>query len=119
MTPPKKKPELLVVEVLEAKPNALFTEQQRAAVRFLRFNQSVPCAECGKRRKVMWTMLCSFYAYDFNAPGLMLELQTPAHSHLPLAPVCGDHPLSPAWPAEERNSEGGRRKTNRGNKPKT
>jgi hypothetical protein len=44
---------ILAVEILEAKPNSMFTEEQRATVRFLRFNRRVRCAECGKRLKVM------------------------------------------------------------------
>jgi hypothetical protein len=89
---------ILAVEILEAKPNSMFTEEQRATVRFLRFNRRVRCAECGKRLKVMWTMVCEFYAYDFNAPGpVMLE---PEKKHAPLTAVCGDHPLAPAWPKE-------------------
>ena len=94
-----KKPEILCVQILEAKPNPMFTEEQRASVRFLRFNQTVPCAECGHRRKVMWTMLCEFYAYNFNEPGLVMP--KPEKKHPPLAPVCGDHPLEPAWPDDE------------------
>jgi hypothetical protein len=92
--------EILYVQILEAKPNKMFTEEQRAAVRFLRFNRAVPCTECGKRRKVMWTMLCEFRAYDFNAPGLVLP--KPKKVHKPMDEVCGDHPLAPAWPEEEK-----------------
>jgi hypothetical protein len=35
-------PTLLCVQVLEAKPNQLFSEEQRESVRFLRYNQSHP-----------------------------------------------------------------------------
>lgn len=94
------KSKILVVEILEAKPNKMFTEEQRAAVRFLRFNHAVSCLECGKRRRVMWTMLCEFYAYDFDAHPFTLV--TPEKKHPPLAAVCGDHPLAPAWPEEKK-----------------
>ena len=90
-------PEILHVEILEAKPNQMFAEAQRQAIRFLRFNRSVPCTECGKRRRVMWTMLCEFYAYDFNTPGFTLV--KPDKKHPPLDAVCGAHPLAPAWPS--------------------
>ena len=99
-----KKREILFVQILEAKPNPMFTEEQRAAVRFLRFNQTVPCAECGKRRKVMWTMLCEFHAHSLSGPGLYLP-KTTAKKHAPLTPVCGDHPLGPAWPEDETKTE--------------
>jgi hypothetical protein len=99
----EKVPEILAVEIVEAKPNKMFSEEQRAAVRFLRFNQTVPCAECGKRRKVMWTMLCEFYAYNFNAPALVMP--KPEKKQPPLAAVCGCHPLAPAWPEEESKTE--------------
>lgn len=46
----KKPVELLQVQILEAKPNKMFTEAERRAVRFLRFNRTVQCAECGRRR---------------------------------------------------------------------
>jgi hypothetical protein len=97
---PSKKREILVVQILEAKPNPMFTEEQRAAVRFLRFNQTVPCAECGHRRKVMWTMLCEFYAHSLSAPP-GLPVLGKGKKHAPLTPVCGDHPLGPAWPEDE------------------
>lgn len=99
-----KKPGILVVEILEAKPNPLFTEEQRAGIRFLRFNQWIPCKECGKRRKVMWTMLCEFYAYDMSAH--QFELRKPDKIHPPLDAVCGDHPLAPAWPEKKQSKKG-------------
>jgi hypothetical protein len=86
--------EPLQVLLFEAKPNKLFTEEQTAAVRFLRYNQSVPCAECGKRSKHHWTVLYSFKATSL-VPG-MFTLQESGKVHLPLTPVCRDHPLTPA-----------------------
>lgn len=101
-----KKEELLCVEVLEAKPNSLFSEVERSWIRFLRYNRSVACTECGKRRRVMWTMLCEFYAYDMNAHGFALV--TPEKKHPPLEPVCGEHPLAPAWPKKAAKTKEGR-----------
>ncbi len=69
-------------------------------VRFLCFNRSVPCRECGKRKRTMWTMLCEFYAYTMEGPGLTRA--TPEKKHPPLAAVCDDHLLGPAWPADEK-----------------
>ena len=89
---------ILAVEILEARPNPMFTEEQRAAVRFLRFNRKVRCVECGKRGTLIWTMLCEFRAYDFNAPGIVMP--EPKKKYAPLTAVCGDHPLAPAWPDE-------------------
>jgi hypothetical protein len=89
-----KSPKILEVQILEAKSNPMFTEELRGVVRFLWFNQTIPCEECGKRRKVMWTMLCDFYAHSLNAPGSGL-LET-GKKHAPLTAVCGDHPLAPA-----------------------
>lgn len=80
----------LVVGIHEARPNPMFTESQRALVRFLRYSLSIPCAECGKKKRALWTMLCSFQALDM-AP------LVPARSgkvHLPLTPVCQGHLLA-------------------------
>ncbi len=88
------KPALLQVQILEAKPNVLFTEEQRRAVRFLHFNRTVPCTECGKRRRSMWTMLYEFYAHSMGQVGIRKSPK----KHKPLDEVCGDHLLAPAWP---------------------
>ena len=90
------KPELLAVYIGEAKPNPMFTEEQRATVRFLTYNKSVRCAECGKRTKYHWTALYEFEAVSLGEP------LVPVRSglvHPPLTPVCGNHPISPAFPS--------------------
>jgi hypothetical protein len=86
-----KKPELLCVSIREAKTNELFTEEQRRSVRFLIYNQRIPCAECGKKAKSMWTLLCQFKALNFNSD----SLKESDRSHLPLTPVCKNHSLKP------------------------
>lgn len=91
--------EILTVEVLEAKPNKLFTEEQRQAVRFLRYSRTVRCQECGKKRKVMWTMLCEFYAHSMGE----FTVVKSGRKHNPLAGVCGSHLLAPAWPEETKD----------------
>lgn len=84
------------VQVLlyNAKPNAMFTDEQTQAIRFLRYNQAVPCAECGKRSKQHWTVLYSFKATSMVAGAF--TLQESGKVHMPLTPVCRDHPLYPA-----------------------
>jgi len=89
---------LLWVEIIEAKPNKMFTEAQRQSVRFMRFNRSVPCAECGKKRKVHWTMLCSFRAANFGGSSFVRKTGA---VRAPLTPVCSDHPLALGFSDEE------------------
>lgn len=91
---------VLVVEILEAKPNKMFTEAHRQLVRFLRYSASVRCAECGKRKKTLWTMLCSFQALDMA----MLIPKRSGVVHPPLSPVCQTHLL--AAEAEEVKGDG-------------
>jgi hypothetical protein len=85
---------LLWVEVCEAKPNPMFSEWQRSTVRFLRFNGCVPCAECGKKRRLHWTMLCAFRCKDMKQ-GVFSPVKS-AKVHAPLSPVCSEHLLGPA-----------------------
>jgi hypothetical protein len=80
----------------------MFTEEQRASVRFLRYNQSVPCAECGKKKRVLWTLLCTFNAMSFGQFNLVNLVNESGKDHPPLTPVCTDHPMGPAWPKEEK-----------------
>lgn len=92
---------ILCVEILEAKPNKLFTEEQRQCVRFLRFNRRVQCAECGSKRcRVLWTMLCEFKALTM---GTLIAIES-KRIHPPLTPVCGEHPIAPAWPGKKENA---------------
>ena len=82
----------MLVGVHEAKPNKLFSEEQRAIVRFLHYSKPVPCAECGKKRKAHWTMLC-----EFRVQGLGQFIMIPGKNRLlPMAPVCQSHCLAPA-----------------------
>jgi hypothetical protein len=96
----RKEPSILYVEIREAKPNKMFSEQQRAMVRFLLYNKPVVCAECGKKAKVMWTMLCQFKAGDMKRSFVVLQMGA---SRAPLTPVCDEHPLSPDWPEEKKD----------------
>jgi hypothetical protein len=103
MTMAKKKTddEILYVSICEGKPNAMFTEQQRQSIRFLIYNKPVVCAECGKKFKKMWTMLC-----QFTAPTMAnLVMAESGKSHLPLTPVCNDHLLAPDWTHEKNKTK--------------
>lgn len=93
----KKKKTILAVEIREAKPNKLFSEDQRAAVRFLLYNQKIACAECGRKVKIMWTMLCQFRCMNMDSH----VAKDGEKSHPPLRPVCGEHPLKPDFPEDE------------------
>lgn len=99
----KKPPEILWVQICEAKPNKMFTEAQRASVRFLRFNRHVTCAACGKKVRVPWPMLCEFRAtYDMDARPRSFTLEDYPQTFPPLTPVCGSHCMHPAWPDEKK-----------------
>ena len=86
-----KKQEILYVQICEAKPNRMFTKKQTDSIRFLRYNQPVVCAECGKKKKTLWTMLAQFLAKTMEGNGL----SGGEKSHTPLTPVCPDHLLEP------------------------
>ena len=97
----------LEVQVLEPKPNKMFSEFQHQVTRFLRYNKAVPCAECGKRRRVLWTQLVEFEA-------LTMAPLVPIRSgllHPPLIGVCTNHllrvwmPGVPAWDEAERKKK--------------
>lgn len=106
---PKAKPkdvELLCVRIGEAKPNPMFSEEQRAWIRFLTFNRCVVCQACGKKKRGMWTMLCEFRASDMGAN--VFVLQNFPKIFAPLTPVCSIHPIAPAFaevPEQETKKE--------------
>jgi hypothetical protein len=92
-------PETITVEIWEAKPNALFTEEMRSLIRFLRFSASVPCAECGRKRKTHWTMITPFHAHTF--PKHSFALVESGKVHEGAQPVCRAHLLAPVFAEEE------------------
>lgn len=101
---------VLQVRLSEAKPNKLFSEDERSLVRFLRYNLPVECAECGRRGKSMWTSRASFQAMDMKGSFGVLRSAT-GKVHAPLTPVCGSHPLAvaempPLLPKERRPRKG-------------
>ncbi len=80
------------VQIFEARANRLYTEEQRAIVRFLRYSRAVPCAECGRKSKTHWTLLISFRAKTMAA----IIPKDSGKVHMPLTPVCRNHLLGPA-----------------------
>lgn len=104
-TKPKPAPKILFVQIREAKENPLFSEAQREAVRFLCYNQPVACAQCGKKKRTLWTMLCAFRSIDLTSPEgakrFTIDAQRDGQPFPPLAGVCGDHPLAPDWPEKK------------------
>ena len=80
------------VEIFEARPNRMFTEEQRSVVRFLRYSTAVPFAECGRKSKTHWTLLISFKAKTMAA----IIPKDSGKVHMPLTPVCRSHLLGPA-----------------------
>jgi len=87
---------LLSVELLEARPNPLFSDDQRALVRFMRYHElgkplKVACAHCGKRKTILWTQLCSFRIAE---PFAMI-LKKGETVYPPLTPVCQTHIMAP------------------------
>jgi hypothetical protein len=89
--------EILQVHILEAKPNPLFTEDRRRGIRFLQYSRAVECAECGKKKRTLWTCLYEFLAHDAG----QFVLAKSGLVHPPLEGVCQDHLLAPAIPEEE------------------
>ena len=81
----------LECQILDAKPNKMFPDWMNERVKFLRFSASVPCAECGKRRKFHWTFLAAFQAHSMA----MIVPQKSGKIHAPLTAVCRNHLLSP------------------------
>jgi len=100
-------PTPLVVGLYEARPNKMFTEDQRRTVRFLRYNQLVACSECGRRSKTHWTVL---YSFEAQSLGFLVPKRS-GKVHRPLDPVCRAHILAMAsWtppppPARKRKTK--------------
>lgn len=91
--------EPITVTIAEARPNTLFSEELRQAIRFLRFSVPVACAECGSTRKAHWTMLGPFFAHTF--PKHAFVLQESGTRHEGMTPVCRAHLLALARLPEE------------------
>ena len=88
----------ITVELFEARPNKMWPEALRQAIRFLRFSAPVPCAECARKRKTHWTMLVPFAAR--TALQHRFALHDSGKVHAALQPVCRSHLLAPQLPPE-------------------
>ena len=78
-------------EIFEAKPNAMFSEEMRRLVAFLRFEKSVNCEHCARKSKHMWTMRCAFTISDLE-DFVMVKSET---VFIAGTPVCRKHCLFP------------------------
>lgn len=87
----------LAVEILEVKPNKMFTPWQHATTRFLRFSKPVACAVCGKKKRIHMTLLVSFQAADLQQ---QFGLKFPPKEYPPLTPTC-DHILRPLFEGDK------------------
>jgi hypothetical protein len=96
----KKVEEILFVDILEPQPNPMFTEEQRAMVKFLRYNKAVECAYCQKKKRTLWTMLCAFKVGEMSSFVINFD-----KSFAPLTGVCTDHLMVPDWPQDESKKE--------------
>lgn len=93
-------PDYNEVQLYDAQPNKMFPDWMTRRMRFLRYHQGVKCACCGKVKKHHWTMLISFRASIFGKHFGVLKSEPPVH--LPLTPVCRDHPLDPCMPKRKK-----------------
>lgn len=80
-------------QYFEAAPNKMFSELTRACVRFVRYEEKVPCALCGKQSKKHWTCVVRFKAA--NLDNCMFEVKLSPHYFAAGTPVCDDHPTQP------------------------
>lgn len=81
----------LEVAIGRPKPNHMFPEWLTQRTLFMTFTDKVACAECGKKRKKHWTLVCSFQAKSMA----MVVPSASGKVHLPFAAVCTDHLLAP------------------------
>lgn len=69
----------------------MFSEVQRASIRFVTYQEKVPCAICGKQKKKHWTGVVRFKACDLS--GMVFVVKMPRKWLAAGKPVCTDHPL--------------------------
>jgi hypothetical protein len=101
----QRSPALLPQYLREAAPNKMFSEEQRATIRFIRFSEPVPCCACGKRKKHHWTSVEPFRAVIFPKHfGIVLKAGE-GPIHIGIAPVCRDHLLAAAYFDEPEETE--------------
>lgn len=71
----------------------MFSELTWACVRFVRYEEKVPCALCGKQSKKHWTCVVRFKAA--NLKDSMFEVKLSKSWFKAGQPVCDDHPMQP------------------------
>lgn len=99
----------------EAKENPMFSEAQRACVRFVEYKEIVPCVLCGKRTKYHWTCVVRFKAANLNDHCFILKL---SENWFPAgAPVCRDHPTQADKADFMRKVRAAQRKSNEKGQP--
>jgi len=80
------------IKYYEAKDNQLFPPEITMLIRFLRPEKAIKCAVCGKKRKLLWTMLVPFKGQ------IMLQFSMePSDELAALTPICDDHPITPMF----------------------
>jgi hypothetical protein len=80
-------------QYFEAAPNRMFSELTRACVRYVRYEEKVPCALCGKQSKKHWTCVVRFKAASLNDSMFIVKLSK--NWFKARQPVCCDHPTQP------------------------
>lgn len=76
-----------------AAPNRMFTDLRRACILFVRYDEKVPCALCGKQSRTHWTCQVRFKTVDLK--NTFLEVVLPKRWTPAGKPVCRDHPMQP------------------------
>jgi hypothetical protein len=94
----------------EAADNPMFSQVQRACVRFVQYKESVPCVLCGRRSKYHWTCVVRFKAANINDHAFALKLSK--NWFVAGAPVCRDHPTQPDEAEFMRKVRAAQRKPN-------
>lgn len=99
------------VRFVEVMPNKMWSPQITALIRVALAEDPIACAQCGKLKRKLWTMLAPFHATTMLPFTLERGIERKS-----LELVCTDHPLAPAkriaevladekepWPWEEDN----------------
>lgn len=77
----------------EPKPNPMFSEAQRVCTLFVQYEESVPCALCGRMSKYHWTCHARFKAVELGP--LTFTLNFGRKWFEAGKPVCRGHVMQP------------------------
>ena len=91
------------VQLFQAAPNPMFPDWMTERLRFLRYQEPVQCAYCGKLNRHHWTMFLSFRigeGFEKKVRGKVIPCGALVGTNgkeifPPLTPVCRKHILSP------------------------